>query len=166
MTQNAHVLSLDKIRDLDEALIRFRVDAEASLGLAQSFLRAVEETLEERRRHWHRLMNKRNEELAKAKSDLRFAQALKKGNGNGCVEQELYVKRCTKLLEEAQEKVEITTRWLARIPDLIKDLEGAIRAMGGFLDSDLRQANALLGRKIANLEAYLSLANKTIEGAQ
>jgi truncated hemoglobin YjbI len=61
-------------------------------------------------------------------------------------------------LQEAEEKVERTRRWLRLLPDALAEVETPSRHLAGLLESDLRQALALLDGKIAALTAYAELA--------
>lgn len=157
MSQSAQVRSLDRLKQLEAALIRFRVDAQTALGAAEMALRRVHDILDERLRYWKQQVNKRQEDVQRARSDLSYARSLHEGKSVGCVEQELALRKAQERLREAEGKVATVLRWQRELPNFEKDLEGPMRGMAGFLEADLRQGIAQLGNKIASLEAYLSL---------
>jgi hypothetical protein len=158
MSTAAHVESLELIGRLKAALTRFGADARAALAAAETELRRVENGLEERLKFWQAQVLKRQEDVNRARTDLSFARSLHQGKSTGCVEQELALKKAHLRLQEAEEKVVVTRRWIRDLPNHVKDYEGPARALAGFVEADLRQAVALLEGRIAALEAYVSLS--------
>ena len=63
-------------------------------------------------------------------------------------------------MQEAEEKVQVTRRWLRVLPDALAEVETPSRQLAGMLEADLRQALALLDGKIAALVAYAELTSQ------
>jgi hypothetical protein len=160
MSQSAEVHSLDLLRRLREALVRFGAAGQAALGQAEMEIRHVHNTLEERLKHWQQQVIRRQEAVNQARAALSHARALHEGQSVGCVEQELAWRKAQERLREAEEKVVTVRRWQRELPNFIKELEGPARALSGFLEADLRQAVVLLENKIAALEAYAATVEK------
>jgi hypothetical protein len=157
MSTSAHVESLELLQRLHVALARFGADAQQALAAANLELRRVENALEERLKHWLLQVNKRQEDVNRARSELVFARAMHKGKTTGCVEQELALRKAQERLREAEAKVVVTRRWIREVPNLVKDYEGPARALSGYVEADLRMAVAQLESRIAAIEGYVAI---------
>ena len=158
MGPSANVRSVELLQRFHVVLTRFIVDVQAALGVADMEIRHVLEKLDERLTYWRRMVDKRREELAQAKTDLSFARAVHRGKSVGCVEQELAVHKAKQRLSEAEEKVAVVQRWQRQLPEILKEFEGPARGLSGFVETDVRQANIKLEGKIASIEAYLNVS--------
>jgi len=157
MSQSARVQSLDAIKALHASLARYGPEALEALGAAEMEIRRVFDNLHNQLKHWQRQVEKRHEDVGRARSDLAHARALNKGERIGCSEQEIALIKAQKRLREAEEKVATVKRWLLHLPQAIHEYEGPARRLGGFLDADLKQGLALLNNKIDILEAYMAM---------
>lgn len=158
MSQSAQVHSIDLLKRLHAALARFGVTAQESVAMADLEIRRVHDTLSDRARYWRQQVDRRHEEVARARAALSHARAASRGEGHGCVEQELDLKKAQQRLRDAEEKVAAVRHWQRELPELTKDYEGRARRLSGFLESDLRLALVLLENKVNALEAYASVA--------
>ena len=158
MSSSAGVLSIERVEQLREALTRFAVAGQTALGLADMEIRRATESLEDRLRHWHQQLARRREEMAQARSALAYARAVHAGKSVGCVEQELDLRKAQDAVRHAEEKLATTRRWLRDLPTYLKEYEGPARGLGGFLETEVRQAGVFLENKVAALRAYLSVA--------
>ena len=163
MSQSAQVHSLDAIRRLHDVLARFGAGAQEALALADREVRRVHDELADRLRYWRQQIDRRHEEVARARAALSHARAT--SDGRGGVEQELELAKAQRRLREAEEKLAAVRRWQRELPEVTKDYEGRSRSLAGFLDGDLRQALALLQNKSAVLEAYASVARPGLPAA-
>ena len=158
MSSSAGVLSIERLEVLREALARFAIAGQTALGLAEMEIRRATENLEDRLRHWQHQLARRREEMAQARSALAYARAVHEGKRVGCVEQEMDLRKAQENVRHAEEKLATTKRWLRDLPTYLKEYEGPARSLGGFLETEVRQAGVLLENKIAALNAYLSVA--------
>ncbi|HEY7156572.1 MAG TPA: hypothetical protein VH575_21570 [Gemmataceae bacterium] len=154
MSQSARVTSIDALKALHAALARFGPDAQEALGVAEMEIRRVFDYLHEQFKHWQRQVEKRREEVNRARADLTHARAVRQGERSGYIEQEIALRKAQTQLREAEEKVVVAKRWLLHLPQAINEYEGPARRLAGLLDADLKQGVALLENKIAVLEAY------------
>jgi hypothetical protein len=157
MSQSARVNSLDALKALHAALVDYRPEGQEALGAAELEIRRVFEFLHDQQKHWLRQVDKRREDVNRARSDLAHARALRQGERSGYVEQEIALNKARIRLREAEEKVVTVKRWLLRLPQDINEYEGPARRLAGMLDADLKLGLAVLENKIAVLEAYMAL---------
>jgi hypothetical protein len=165
MSQSARVNSLDALKALHAALARFGPEAQEALGAAEIEIRRVFDRLHDQLKHWQRQVEKRQEDVNRARSDLAHQRALRQGERTGYVEQEIALRKAQALLREAEEKVVVTRRWLLHLPQAIHEYEGPARRLAGMLDADLKQGLAILESKIAALVAYTALEAPAEGGA-
>lgn len=157
MSQSARVNSLDAVKALHAALARYGPEAQEALGAAEMEIRRIFDFLHNQLNHWQRQVEKRQEDVNRAKADLTHARAIRQGERSGYVEQEIALRKAQNRLREAEEKVVVTRRWLLHLPQAIHEYEGPARRLAGLLDSDLKQGLAVLENKIAILEAYMAV---------
>ena len=159
MGPSARVGSIEKLQALHAALARFGVEAQSALDAGRSEVRRTIDGLHDALRRWQQEVYRRQEDVNRARADLSHARAIRQGEGGraGTVEQEIALQKARVQLQEAEEKVERTRRWLRQLPDALVELETPSRQLAGMLEADLRQALALLDSKIAALVAYAAL---------
>jgi chromosome segregation ATPase len=157
MSQSARVHSIDAIKALYAALARFGPEAREALGSAEIEIRRVCDYLQDQLKHWQRQVERRQENVNRARADLAHARAIRQGERSGYVEQEIALRKAQALLREAEEKVVACRRWILHLPQAINEYEGPARRLAGLLDADLKQGLAILENKINVLEAYTAL---------
>ena len=157
MSQSARVSSLDALKALHASLARYGPEAQEALGAADIEIRRVFDFLHDQLKHWQRQVEKRQEDVNRARGDLAHARAMRKGERSGYVEQEIALRKAQVRLREAEDKVVVTKRWLLHLPQAVNEYEGPARRLGGLLDADLKQGLAVLENKIAILEAYMAV---------
>lgn len=157
MSQSAKVSSLDALKALHAALARYGPDAQEALGAAEMEIRRVFDFLHTQLKYWQRQVERRQEDVNRARADLAYARAIRQGERSGYVEQEIALRKAQARLREAEEKVVVTKRWLLHLPQAINEYEGPARRLAGLLDSDYKQGLAVLADKIAILEAYTAV---------
>jgi hypothetical protein len=157
MSQSARVNSLDALKALHASLVDYRPEAQEALGAAELEIRRVFEFLHDQQKHWLRQVDKRREDVNRARSDLAHARALRQGERSGYVEQEIALNKARIRLREAEEKVVTVKRWLLRLPQEINEYDGPARRLAGMLDADFKLGLAVLENKIAVLEAYMAV---------
>jgi chromosome segregation ATPase len=157
MSQSARVSSIEALKALHAALVRLGPEAREALGAAEIEIRRVLDYLHDQLKHWQHQVEKRQEDVNRARSDLAHARAIRQGEKSGYVEQEIALRKAQVRLREAEEKVVVVRRWLLHLPQAISEYEGPARRLAGLLDADLKQGFAVLENKINVLEAYAAL---------
>lgn len=158
MSRSARVESVEALKHLKAHLCAFGVDAEKALCATETEIRRALDWVQSQMKYWQRQVRERQEELAKAKSDL-FQRKYWRGDGRGpgYTEQEIAFRKAQERLKEAETKVENCRRWGRNLPQAVNEYEGPARQLKGLLEADLRNSIALLERKITALDAYVSM---------
>jgi hypothetical protein len=158
MNPSAHITSYEALPRLHDALVKFGAKGQEALATADAECRHALDKVRERLQHWQRQVNRCNEEVNKARSDLVFRRSLNKDHQRtGCVEQEIALAKAQQRLREAEEKVVVCRRWLTHLPEVIQEFERPARQLAGALDGDMKVSLAIIQAKIAALEAYAGL---------
>lgn len=154
MSQTARVGSIDALKSLYAAMTRFGPEAQEALGAAEIEIRRVFDYLDDQLKYWLRMVDKRREDVNRARNDLAHARTMRKGEGGGAVEQEIALRKAQNQLREAEEKVATVKRWKVHLPQPVNEYEGPARRLAGLLDADFKHGLVLLENKIRALEAY------------
>jgi hypothetical protein len=158
MGGSARVTSIAAIESFKARLAEFGVDAANALASIDMEIRRVFEWVEAQTKHWQREVRKRQELVSRAKSDLDTRKwMMRDGLGPGTTEQEIALAEAVRSLHRAEDKVDYCRYWSRTLPQEVLECEGPARNLAGFLESELRQALALLDQKIAALDAYVAL---------
>ncbi len=154
MSQSAQVLSLDPLRDFHAGLSAFTLQASSALCAAELEIQRTLDWLHGQVGFWQRTARDCQEEVNRARAELAHRRSWGEGRGPGTTEPEIALRKAKQRLEHAEEKIATTRRWIRQLPEAIKQYEGVARLLGNFVESDLKQAIALLEKKLAALEAY------------
>jgi chromosome segregation ATPase len=157
MSQSARVNSLDALKALHSSLAHYGPEAQEALGAAEIEIRRVFEFLHDQLKHWQRQVERRQEDVNRARADLAHARAIRQGERSGYVEQEIALRKAQNRLREAEEKMAVTKRWLLHLPQAVNEYQGPAKRLAGLLDADFKQGLAVLADKIAILEAYMAV---------
>ena len=157
MSQSARVNSLDALKALHSSLVQYGPEAQEALGAAEIEIRRVFDFLHDQQKHWQRQVERRQEDVNRARADLAHARAIRQGERSGYVEQEIALRKAQNRLREAEEKLAVTKRWLLHLPQAINEYQGPAKRLAGLLDADFKQGLAVLADKIAILEAYMAV---------
>jgi hypothetical protein len=156
---SARVTSIETVEHFRSALCEFGKEAKDSLCAIDMRIHRAFEWLEQQSKHWQKEVRVRQEELVRAKLELQSRKAMQKGGkGPGTTDQEKAFRKAQQRLKEAEDKVRCCRNWLPLLQREVHEYHGPARLLAGYLDTELVHALALLARKLANLDAYLSLA--------
>jgi hypothetical protein len=159
MAEAADVRSLDALRDFHAALCVFRTDAIEALSSIVLSIRRAQDWMAEQSQFWQRAIRACEEEIFQAKQEL----AQRKfpgwsGRPPDTTVQEENLRKAKAKLAYAQEKLEVTRRWMTRFPVQVSEAyEGPSRALAATLETDLPRGLAMLERRVVALEEYLAL---------
>jgi hypothetical protein len=157
MNPSAKIHDVDSLRALHAALAKFGVQAQAALDSANTELRRAADFLERQLAYWQHEVQRRQEELNRAKADLSRHRWIHDGERVGGSEKEMLVQRARERLREADAKVEAVRRWQRQLPQITAEFNGPGRRLAGMLEADLRGSLALLEARSDALEAYIAL---------
>ncbi len=156
MNQSAKVTSIDAVRALRTALVKFEDDAsDAVTCLELEIRRAVEWIEVDRRRYWPNQVKQASEEMAQARNALERCQ-LKYGSEEAppCYEQKKNYQRARQRLRHCEEQVRKVKQWTQVFRQEKTTFDGQMAQMTLCVDSDLPRAITALTNMIAALERY------------
>ncbi|HEV3143450.1 MAG TPA: hypothetical protein VGZ47_06140, partial [Gemmataceae bacterium] len=159
MQDAADVRSLDALRDFHTSMCVFRADAMESLASIELAIRKAQDWLAEQAQFWQRAIRASEEEVFQAKQEL----AMRKfpgvsGRPPDTTVQEENLRKAKAKLAHAQEKLEITRKWVTKFPVQVSEsYAGPGRQLLATLESDLPKGLAMLERRVIALEEYLAL---------
>jgi hypothetical protein len=167
MTRTARVTSIETVSDFRAKLCEFGTKTRDTLSAIDMNIRRTFDWLTERLKYWQREIKVRQEEVTRAKIELEQRRNMgRDGRGPGTADQEKNLRKAQARLKEAEEKVASCKRWHPILEHAVREYYGPARALSGALDADLVVALAMLERKLAALDAYLSLAPPVTEPIQ
>jgi hypothetical protein len=159
MNRPANVRSLEAIRQSKTALIRFEEDAGAAMtSLRQEIIRTLEWLRLDRPAFWRTQKQKAHDRVAQARSQLDRKRIITvAGQKADCIEEEQELRRAKKMLETAEEKIEIVRRWSIKVQRASDEYTSRIAQMDRVLQHDVPRMIAQLERMLAALESYVSI---------
>ncbi len=159
MPDAADVRSIDAVRDWHTALAEYAdMLAESLAGVALE-LRRAHEWLGEQLSRWQHAVRECEEGVTRAKAEL---SQRKFPNWDGrepdCTVQEKNLRLARARLQHAEDQVVKCRQWIARLPQAVDEVyTGPSRRLSNALEDDIPKGLALLGRRLAALEAYAGL---------
>lgn len=153
MADQIRVHSTEALRSFRPALIRFGEDANAALVSAGANAVKVLETLRrERLPHWKREMRIRSEEAVRANTKL--VQQTAGDDPRPSVDARKAYELAKRRVKEAEDKHELTLRWVRTLEKEIEQYRTAISPMATIARSSMPAAISRLDQTIAALDAY------------
>ncbi len=161
MAGAARVADIDVIRHFRASLIKFVEKANVGLTDSEGDVTRKISWLEGEQDHfWAMQIRKWNEEVNRAKDAVRqkriFKDAL--GRQQSTVDEEKQLKKCQKILEEAETKLANTRRHAKQLQREHLMYRGGVQRLATILSSDMPNAVATLDRIVTQLERYVQAA--------
>jgi DNA repair exonuclease SbcCD ATPase subunit len=154
----AHVASLDALRDFRADLCTFGQRAQDGLSSVQMEVQRMLDWLGEQEKSWQREVRRWEEAVNQARAELARRKMIRIGDrAPDCTEQEDILRAALHRLDEAEDKLRKTRRWLPAFRRAVDEYQGPARQLSGFLEGEQPRALALLQQKIDALEAYARL---------
>jgi hypothetical protein len=164
MSEHAQVTSIEALKDFHADLCIFADRAKDGLSSAQMKIQRVLDWLEEQNKFWQREVRRWEDAVTQARTELARRKMMKIGDRTpDCTEQEDILRAAQRRLDEVEEKLAKTRRWLPNMRRSVDEYQGPARQLSGFLEGEQSRALALLQQKIDALEAYARLATPTTD---
>jgi len=160
MSTVAKVGSIDALRQLRAAMVKFAETANAALGDAESEIQRVITWVEhDQTTYWSGQLRKRQDALVKAKEALRMKQIFKDSTGarQQTVEEEKAVMLATRRVQEAEQKMANVKRWSRQLEKEFHLYRGGVQRLGTSILADVPNALAKLDRMAMALDGYINL---------
>lgn len=157
---SAHLESVQAIRDLRPALVRFAQEVARALGEADAGVQHVQGLLEgEWPARWARELTRRRDQLSQAKDAWRGKTMFKDSSGRApsAVDEQEAVERCQRAVAQAEAKLEACRRWRGQLVQAHEQFRAKIRAARDLSPMMTQAALPELDRALAAVEAYLAL---------
>lgn len=153
----ANIRSPEVIRRFRGRYLEFDSDCRRALEVSRAEVVRIEEWLRrEQTVYWKGQLRKREEMVAKAKSD--YQSALHNDGGyegkKSAVDEKKLLDRALRLKEEAEGKLLAIKRWLRAAEKQVADLTGACMSLVSLLDATTPQALARMDGMIDSLDEY------------
>ena len=157
MSLPVNVTSIDVIAHFRAVLCGVAEDTKNSLAAVEMEInRMVDWLNNDRRLYWQAQINRRRDEVARAKSELFRKQTSRMyGHDSSFSEQREILREAKQRLEFAEKKLERVRYWIQPLQQAIMEYRAAARPLGDMVDSDLARGLALLDRMIRALEQYV-----------
>ena len=157
MADSANVQSIEAIREIRDALVRFMEDARNALNDTEFDLRrTVDWVTHDRRLFWVAEVRRRNQEIADARSALQRKELGRRPGSNPDTTVEEKALRLAKArFAEAEEKVETVRSWGPELLHSAQEYRSRANPLSDMITGDLQNAIAKLARMIESLENYL-----------
>ena len=158
MSEFARVSSIDALRDFRADLCTFGERAKDVLSSVQMAIQRTLDWLDNQAKHWQREVRYWDDAVNQARTELARRKMIRIGDrAPDTTEQEKILRVAQHRLEEAEEKLAKTRRWLPAFQRSVDEYQGPGRQLAAFLEADQPRALALLEQKIDALEAYIQL---------
>jgi len=157
---SAKVDSIDSLRSLRTALVKFAEGAIVALGDAESEMQRMLVWLEmEQHTYWQGQIRKRTEIVARASEALRFKKLYKDSTGSrpSAVDEEKALALAKRRLEEAEQKLANVRRYIPRLQKEIQTYKGSAQRFATTVQVDVPLAISQLSNMVAALESYVAL---------
>jgi hypothetical protein len=159
MSEFARVTSIEALKDFRADLCTFGERAQEGLSSVQMQIQRAFDWLDQQAKDWRREVRRWEEAVAQARAELARRKMIRIGDrAPDCTEQEDILRAALRRLDEAEDKLAKTSRWLPHFRRAVEEYQGPARQLAGFLEGEQPRALALLDQKIDALEAYARLA--------
>jgi hypothetical protein len=155
----ANVTSIESVERFRGRLVEFGKELQDALSGIEMHIRRTFDWLDEQAKHWKLEIRKREEEVTRAKIELQSRKAMcKDGRGPGTTDQEKALRKAQTRLKEAEEKAKNCKKWVPLLQHEVHEYHGPARLLGSFVETEFATGLAILKQKLAELDAYLSIA--------
>lgn len=158
MTLGANVRSVDALKTLKAAVLKFVSETDKALQEVNAEVHRVTDWIEHIQPiYWKSELHKRDQAIAQAKDDLRRVQLTISDHKPSAIEQKKSLKRAQQRYEEARRKIQVVRDWRTRFDQEVNDYRGQSQAVVASVDGHLPKALSLLEHLLVSLDAYLSV---------
>ena len=163
--QAANVTSVDVIGRLRLALLAFQCDAlNAVMQLQLEGRRPVAWIENDRGMYWPREVRRASDGLSEARIALERCEATTSAdNRKFCYDERKLLERAKYRLRLCEEKVQAVRRWRVQVRKEVDEFESQLAKLSRYLEHDVLQAVAALGRMSDALHRYVERSQPVAE---
>jgi len=166
MNPSANVRSLDVLRELRTAIVKFREETSHALTSIDVEIRHTLDWLShDQLKFWQSELRRREDKVGECKMALARCQLSKNASGEtpSCDDEKKQVARAKARVEEAEGKIELVKKWTMVVQQEIIEYRGPAQQLDGILTSKLPVGLQDLDSRIASLEAYLQTMSESVD---
>jgi hypothetical protein len=157
-SEHARVTSIEALQEFHADLCKFADRAKDGLSSVQIEIQRTLDWLDEQEKLWHGEVRRWEEAVLTARTELARRKMMRIGDrAPDTTEQEGILRKAQYRLDEAEDKLKKTRRWLPTFRRAVDEYQGPSRHLAGFLEGEQPRALALLQQKIDALDAYARL---------
>ncbi len=167
MNRSAHVESIDTVRALRVALLRFQEDAsDALVSIEQEINRFLDWLEHNQLQYWTYQTRRASEQIGEARTNLERKRVMTVGGESPpCYEEKKVLARAKQRHQLAEEKVAMVRRMRREVDHEVCEVQGRLSALADSLAADVPKAAAMLERVATSLQQYTEIEHATPNGA-
>lgn len=156
MGSPARITDIKALSDFRPAVIRFKEDVERALmGTGSDAARVLSWLQRERIPHWRREIRIRSEEAVRANTKL--IQQTDSDSPRRSVDARKAYEDAKARVREAEEKLELTRRWVRKLEGEINRYRAGVQPMASIARADMAAALSRIDASISALDAYTAV---------
>ncbi|MFC7336539.1 hypothetical protein ACFQY0_05060 [Haloferula chungangensis] len=153
MAEQARVASIDALEEFRTALLRYQNRATQSLDDVSGDVKQMREWITfDRRMHWQSEVKRRTRKLEQAEAELMSSKFSELKDDHSV--QQLAVKKASRSLAEAEEKLRVTKRWARDFDAIVAPGTRQLDGMRERLSTSLPKSISAMGETIGLLRDY------------
>ncbi len=167
MSDSARVTSVEAVQEFYAAIRVFQDAAESALlTLDQQVAKVLAWYDYDAPHYWKEQVRRSFDQVARARTAYETCRMKTVGNHRpSCYEEKEALAAAKRRVEYVREQVEVVGRWAGRLHREIDEFRAQSGRFKQFIEGDVEQTAALLGRMLASLESYLGHGLSTEETA-
>lgn len=161
MNGSARIESIEALKDLRIFLCNFARKIYVAVDEAESDVLSTLNWLRHNRHpYWKKELRIRDEQLVKAKLELKRKQSFERslGNRSSCVDERKALAAAQRRFDKAQDKFNKIRNWIPRFEKESYACRGALRGLTTFISINLPNTRTQIDKMIYALESYVNVA--------
>ncbi|MHC4754556.1 MAG: hypothetical protein ACYTBP_05380, partial [Planctomycetota bacterium] len=165
MSRRARIDSIDALKELRTLLCNFGRKISIALDEADYDIRRIGDWLKnDRRTYWKKEVRIRQEQLVRAKSELKRKQLYEKSPGHYIVDEKKAVAAAQRRFDEAEDKLKKVHNWIPKLEKESYACRGALRGLSNLIEIELPNRRTQIDEMICALESYMSVSAPSAAG--
>jgi len=159
MSRSARIESIEALKELRTFLCNFCRKISVALDEADFDIRRTVDWLKNNRRpYWKKEVRIRQEQLVRAKLELKRKQLFEKSPGHYFPDEKKAVVAAQRRFDEAEDKFNKVRTWLPKLEKESYTCRGSLQGLSNMIQIDLPNRRAQIDEMICALESYVSLS--------
>ncbi len=166
MSPRARIESIDALKELRTFLCNFGKKISVALDEADFDIRRTLDWLKnDRRAYWKKEVRIQQEQLVRAKLELKRKQYFEKSPGHYFADEKKAVAAAQRRFDEAEDKFNKVHKWIPKLEKESYSCQGSLQGLSNLIQIELPNRRAQIDEMICALESYVSLSAPLPAGA-